>query len=252
MSLKPLRRLFGASGQPEEGPPVLEIDGREVPVSYRRNARARRIIMRMDKQGRGVVLTVPEAASLTKAHEFALSQSGWIWQRLQPETQDETPSLHGATIQIRGLAHTIEETGGRGVPVHIRDFPKPALMVRGDPKHLPRRITDFLKREAKTDLERASLAYARALGVSFNQLTVRDTTTRWGSCSSNGTLSFSWRLILAPPKVLDYVAAHEVAHLREMNHGPAFWELVYRHCPHTDWSRKWLRKQGQSLHKLQF
>jgi len=252
MSLKPLRRLFGSPGQPDEGPAFMEIDGREVPVSYRRNARARRIIMRMDKQGQGIVLTVPEATSLSKAYDFAVSQRGWIWQRLQPEAACETPSLHGTTITIRGVTHTIEKSQGRGMPVHIRDFPTPALMVRGDPQHLPRRVTDFLKREAKADLERAALAYSRATGVSFNQLTVRDTSTRWGSCSSNGTLSFSWRLVLAPSKVLDYVAAHEVAHLIEMNHGPGFWELVYRHCPHTDWSRNWLRKQGQSLHKLPF
>jgi predicted metal-dependent hydrolase len=252
MSLKPLRRIFGGSGQPDDGPPVLEIDGREVPISYRRNARARRIIMRMDTQGYGIVLTVPEGTSPSRAFDFARSQTGWIWQRLEREAPRQAPSLHGSTIIIRGVSHVIEQASGRGVPVHIRDFPTPALMVRGEPQHLPRRITDFLKREAKADLERTSLAYARTLGVSFNQITVRDTTTRWGSCSSNGTLSFSWRLILAPPKVLDYVAAHEVAHLLEMNHGPAFWELVYRHCPHTDWSRKWLRKQGQSLHKLPF
>lgn len=253
MSLKPLRRLIGGMTEPDEGPEVLPVDGRDVPVSYRRNARARRIIMRMDRRGQGIVLTVPDGTSFHRAFDFARSQSAWIWQRLEPETAPalERPgALEGVKLMIRGTEHSIMTAEGRGVPVHIRDLPHPALMVRGNPAHLPRRIIDFLKREAKADLERASLGYARAMDASFSQLTVRDTTSRWGSCSSNGTLSFSWRLIMAPPKVLDYVAAHEVAHLLEMNHGPDFWDLVYSHCAHTDWSRKWLRKHGHTLHKL--
>ena len=144
----------------------------------------------------------------------------------------------------------IEATTGRGAPVHIRDLPSPRLMVRGDAEHMQRRITDFLKREARRDLERASRGYAEAMQVEFMRLSVRDTTSRWGSCSSTGTLSYSWRLIMAPPKVLDYVCAHEVAHIEQMNHGPEFWKLVYRHCPHTDYARNWLKRHGQTLHKL--
>jgi len=160
-------------------------------------------------------------------------------------------------VESPAKAKTIEKYLGPGFVVkasvgHIRDLPSRALMVRGEPRHQPRRIIDFLKREAKADLERASQGYARAMDVRYSQLTVRDTTSRWGSCSSNGTLSFSWRLIMAPPRVLDYVAAHEIAHLMEMNHSPDFWAHVYRHCPHTDWSRKWLRKHGHTLHKLPF
>ncbi len=252
MSLKPLRRLIGGISEPDEAPATLEIDGRDVAVGYRRNARARRIIMRMDKRRHGIVLTVPEGTSLLRAYDFARTQTGWIWQRLEPEAAPDPASLEGLTITVRGLPHTIEQATGRGVPVHIRDLPTRALMVRGEARHLPRRIIDFLKREAKADLERASLAYARVMDARFSQLAVRDTTSRWGSCSSNGTLSFSWRLIMAPPRVLDYVAAHEVAHLLEMNHGPDFWGHVYRHCPHADWSRKWLRKHGHTLHKLPF
>ena len=252
MSLKPLRRLIGGISEPDEAPALLEIDGRDVAVSYRRNARARRIIMRMDKRGQGIMLTVPEGTSLHRAYEFARSQSGWIWQRLEPEDQPGPTTLEGLEIIVRGQSHSIEQASGRGAPVHIRDLPSPALMVRGEPRHQPRRIIDFLKREAKADLERASQGYARAMNVSYSQLTVRDTTSRWGSCSSNGTLSFSWRLIMAPPRVLDYVAAHEIAHLLEMNHSPDFWAHVYRHCPHAEWSRKWLRKHGHTLHKLPF
>ena len=250
MPLKPLKRLLGSNHLDDAAPSSILVDGRDVPILYRRNGKARRIIMRMDKQGQGIVLTVPDGTSFERAHEFARSQSAWIWQRLEPEQPDGPPDLDGVAITIRGVGHVIEVIDGRGVPVHIQDLPAPSLKVRGEPEHMSRRIIDFLKREAKADLERASLGYAHAMDVRFKSLSVRDTTTRWGSCSSSGTLSYSWRLIMAPPRVLDYVAAHEVAHIREMNHGPDFWDLVYRHCPHTDWSRKWLRKHGHTLHKL--
>ena len=251
MPIKHFRKLIGYALAEEAAPGSLQLDGREVPVRYRRNPRAQRIVMRMDKTGKGIVLTVPDGTSHARAHEFARSQSGWIWQRLEAASdQKDSGGLAGASIIVRGTSHVIIAAEGRGVPVHIRDLPEPSLMVRGEPEHMVRRITDFLKREAKADLERTSRAYADAMNVSFKTITVRDTTSRWGSCSSNGTLSYSWRLILAPPRVLDYVAAHEVAHLREMNHGPGFWELVYRHCPHTDMARKWLRKNGHTLHRL--
>jgi len=251
MPLTPLKRLINPASTDDEAPDTMVLDGRSVPVHYRRNARARRIIMRMDKQAQGIVLTVPEGTSFMRALEFARSQSGWIWQRLAPELPSEPADLHGLAITIRGVPHLVEVSDqGRGVPVHIQDLPSPTLKVRGAREHMPRRIIDFMKREARCDLERASDAYARAMGTTYKTLSVRDTTSRWGSCSSTGTLSYSWRLIMAPPKVLDYVAAHEVAHLLEMNHGPAFWALVHDNCPHTDWARRWLRKNGQTLHKL--
>ncbi len=249
MSLSPLKRLFTPDPGKPHGPDRLLVEGREVPVRYRANAQARRIIMRMEKDGRGIVLTVPPGTSGNAAHEFASSQAGWIWQRLafadqQPET------LVGCSVTIRGIEYVIEPASGRGTPVHIRDLPSPQLVVRGDAEHMRRRITDFLKREARRDLENASRGYADAMQVDFSRISVRDTTSRWGSCSSTGTLSYSWRLIMAPPKVLDYVCAHEVAHIEQMNHGPEFWNLVYRHCPHTDFARTWLKRHGHTLHKL--
>jgi predicted metal-dependent hydrolase len=250
MSLSPLKRLFASEPETLKGPDDLLIDGRKVSVRYRANAQAKRIIMRMEKNGLGIVLTVPPGTSGQSAHRFAQGQAGWIWQRLAPENLEQVPStLDGCSITIRDTEHVIETAPGRGVPVHIRDLPSPRLMVRGDAAHMRRRITDFLKREARRDLEYASRGYADAMQVDFKRLSVRDTTTRWGSCSSTGTLSYSWRLIMAPSCVLDYVCAHEVAHIEQMNHGPEFWKLVYRHCPHTDFARKWLKRQGHILHK---
>jgi predicted metal-dependent hydrolase len=115
---------------------------------------------------------------------------------------------------------------------------------------LPRRVLDFLKKQAREDLSNAIDFHAERLGVKPKSISIRDSKTRWGSCSSNGTLSFSWRIILAPSDILDYLAAHEVAHLREMNHSPRFWKLVEDTCPHTKQSRAWLKAHGAILHAL--
>ncbi|HLN39968.1 MAG TPA: SprT family zinc-dependent metalloprotease, partial [Xanthobacteraceae bacterium] len=123
------------------------------------------------------------------------------------------------------------------------------LCVAGNAPHLDRRVGDYLRREAKRELETASLKYAAALGVAAKRITVRDQSSRWGSCSTTGMLSFSWRLILAPSHVLDYLAAHEVAHLLEMNHSPRFWRLVQRLCPEHDRAKTWLDAHGADLHR---
>jgi len=115
---------------------------------------------------------------------------------------------------------------------------------------LKRRLADWLKREARRDLTLASERYAQAMAVSFHRLAIRDQASRWGSCSSDGSLSYSWRLILAPSFVLDYVAAHEVAHLKHMNHGVRFWRLVLTHCPMAPQARLWLRRHGVTLHRF--
>ena len=123
------------------------------------------------------------------------------------------------------------------------------LCVAGHAPHIDRRIGDFLRREAKRDLEAASLRYARALGLAIRRVTVRDQSSRWGSCSTTGMLSFSWRLILAPSQVLDYLAAHEVAHLVEMNHSAKFWRVVQRICPDHESAKAWLDAHGADLHR---
>ncbi len=130
--------------------------------------------------------------------------------------------------------------------------PRPAgqlLCVAGERAHLSRRLHDFLKREARRDLTEASRRYAAALDVSIGRITLRDTASRWGSCSSSGALSYSWRLIFAPPFVLDYLAAHEIAHRREMNHGPRFWKAVDMLYPDRERAERWLKVHGPELHR---
>jgi predicted metal-dependent hydrolase len=113
-------------------------------------------------------------------------------------------------------------------------------------------VKALFRLHARDALAAASDRYAHALGRTYARLSIRDTRSRWGSCSSQGTLMYSWRLIMAPPAVLDYVAAHEVAHLVEMNHQPAFWDVVAGICPDYATHRAWLRTHGDSLHRINF
>ena len=239
-----LRRPLGAAVRKTS----LTIDGEELPVILRRNRQARRFILRLDKTGTGIVVTVPEFANNSQAMEFAAAQAGWIQSQRRKQTPARTFS-DGQSFPLRGLDHTISHRpDGRGT-VWIDECDGPQLCIAGRPEHLPRRLKDWLKKQARLDLESASRKYGAAMGLEFSRITVRDQSSRWGSCSSNGTLSYSWRLILAPEFVLDYVAAHEVAHLREMNHGQRFWTLVETHCQDSDAARSWLKKNGRQLHR---
>jgi predicted metal-dependent hydrolase len=152
---------------------------------------------------------------------------------------------------LRGVPHRIvHRAGERGtVWTETRDSGEKVLCVAGGAEHTDRRVHDFLKREARKDLNKASLAYAADLGVRVRRVSIRDQSSRWGSCTSAGSLSYSWRLILAPPYVLDYLAAHEVAHLLEMNHSPRFWRVVGRICDHVDRAKRWLDTYGNDLHR---
>ena len=126
----------------------------------------------------------------------------------------------------------------------------PLICVTGERPHIARRVADFLKREARKDIEAAVARHAERLGVSPRRIALRDTASRWGSCSSTGRLNFSWRLILAPPEMLDYLAAHEVAHIVHMNHSPVFWKLTRRLFPETERAEAWLRRHGAGLHRF--
>ena len=160
------------------------------------------------------------------------------------------PIVPGAVVPLRGIAHRIHHLDKRGtVSVETVDG-VPSLVVAGDPAHLRRRVLDFLKREARRDLEPRVLIHAEALGVTVKAIRFRDQTSRWGSCTVTGHLSFSWRLIMAPPYVLDYLAAHEVAHLREMNHSRRFWRIVEALCRETRQARAWLNAEGAKLHAI--
>ncbi len=228
---------------------TVDFDGQIYPVRVRRHRQARRYTLRIHTAGREVVLTMPPRGSLREAHAFARSHGAWIAARLGRLPQ-AVPFAHGAVLPLRGIEHRIEHRRGvRGTVWLEQAAGQHLLCVAGDDAHVSRRVRDFLRREAKHDLEAASRRAAEALGVNFRRISMRDQSSRWGSCSSTGVLSYSWRLILAPDFVLEYLAAHEVAHLIEMNHSRRFWRLVERIYPHLGRAKTWLNSHGSDLHR---
>lgn len=165
-----------------------------------------------------------------------------------------TPFGDGTVVPLRGQPHRIVHRANERGTVWTENIVDGELLlcVAGRAPHVNRRVRDFLKREAKRELETASRRAAEKLGVAIKRVSVRDQSSRWGSCSSTGALSFSWRLILAPSFVLEYLAVHEVAHLVEMNHSPRFWRLVDQHCPDTARAKAWLKAHGSDLHRYAF
>ena len=219
-------------------------------IRLRRHRRARRYTLRIHPTDREAILTMPPRGTLAEAKEFAQLHGGWIAARLG-RLPKAAPFHVGTVVPLRGVAHRIvHRAGERGtVWVETRDSGEKVLCVAGDTEHMDRRVHDFLKREARKDLQKASLAYADELGVKVKRVSIRDQSSRWGSCTSAGSLSFSWRLILAPPYVLDYLAAHEVAHLVEMNHSARFWRVVAKVCSHVERAKSWLDTHGNDLHR---
>ncbi len=218
-------------------------------VRLRRHRQARRYTLRIHAATREVVLTMPPRGSLKEAKDFAQKHGGWIAARLG-RLPKAAPFAHGTIVPLRGVPHRIvHRRAARGTAWTENNGGERLLCVAGEAPHVDRRIADFLKREAKRDLEAASKRYAARLGVTVKRVSVRDQSSRWGSCSTTGVLSYSWRLILAPPFVLDYLAAHEVAHLVEMNHSRRFWRLVDTLCAFVPRAKTWLDVHGTDLHR---
>lgn len=225
--------------------------GQSFQVALRRRPTAKRITLRISNATGEVVLTIPERTDLATAQRFAESHGDWIATRLARVPERVSFDV-GAVVPLRGVPHrVVHRTGARGTTQATRGpNGEPILVVVGEAPHVPRRVREFLEAEARRDLTTAVKRHTAALGVAAKRITVRDTKSRWGSCSAKGALNFSWRLILAPPFVLDYLAAHEVAHLRELNHSHRFWSLTRHLCPKTDEAELWLKRHGSELHRF--
>jgi hypothetical protein len=226
---------------------LLKIEGRAVEVSVKLNPRARRLIVKVHPASGEVSVIAPSKRSLERALEFARGQTDWIARQLA-HVPSRVALVPGAHIPFRGKDHVIARGEELRIPVWV-DEDEAVIRIGGRLEHAPRRLLDFLKRQAKRELETRAISFAAQLGTKPTRITVRDTASRWGSCSSTRSLSFSWRLILAPPTVLDYVVAHEVAHLRQMNHGSAFWRLVRDLVGDVKRPQAWLRQHGMGLHR---
>ncbi|MBV9559833.1 MAG: M48 family metallopeptidase [Bradyrhizobium sp.] len=237
--------------RPAEPSTLLVKHGSQVfAIRLRRHRRARRYTLRIHPTDREAILTMPPRGTIAEARDFAQLHGGWIAARLG-RLPKAAPFQPGTVLPLRGTPHRIvHRAGERGtVWTEMRDSGEKVLCVAGGPEHTDRRIRDFLKREARKDLQKSAQYHAEALSVRVKRLSIRDQSSRWGSCTSAGSLSFSWRLILAPPYVLDYLAAHEVAHLVEMNHSPRFWRVVARICPSVERAKRWLDTHGNDLHR---
>ena len=217
-----------------------------VDVALRRSARARRFSLRVSRLDGRVTLSLPQGAREAEAMKFLAAQEGWLRAALARMPAQAAVGI-GSVLPVEGRMLTLLQGDGRST--RIADD---ALILPGDPDRAAVRAAAFLKVLARDRLSAACDLYAARLGRRFSTLSLRDTRSRWGSCTSDGGLMFSWRLIMAPPAVLQYVAAHEVAHLAQMNHSPAFWAVVQDLCPGYGLHRAWLRGQGQTLHAYRF
>ena len=224
----------------------IDIDGRQVPLIVRRHPRARRIILRVNTAGEGAVVTIPAHVDPADGLEMALRQSAWLGQRLD-NMGARTAFADGVRVPYLGQDYTVRHVPAARGTVWIEGE---EIHVAGDARHLTRRLGDWMKKQARAEITPLAHDKAARLNRSPSRITIRDTRTRWGSCSFKGCLSFSWRLVMAPLAVLDYVVAHEVAHLEHMNHGPEFWLAVDTLTTDARAGRDWLNDKGSALHRI--
>lgn len=244
-AIEPVRRGFGLHGAVLN---VADGQGHAIPVSVRVRENARRLILRVDRRTGTPMLTMPPRIAKRRAEAFLAEHVHWLEARLKarPETH---PLTTGAMVPIRGVPHRICHVPPFRGETRIENVDGQAcLLVHGDEAHVPTRVLRFLKAEALKDLTRAVAHYAPLLGVTIGNISIKDTRSRWGSCAARGNLAFSWRLILAPPFVLDYLAVHEVAHRREMNHSARYWQHVEHVMPDFMAAETWLKQHGPGLH----
>ncbi len=231
---------------PEPVSESIKVGSPEIIVELRRSTRARRMTLRLSNATGLATLTLPKRASLTEARLFAERQQEWLRKHMAKRPERNIIAL-GQSLPIRGITTELVQGAGRLVTLDAA-----RLCIPGNPDLAARKLQGWLKAQARVDLTTASQFYATKLGKPFTSISLRDTRSRWGSCSTAGALMYSWRLILAPASVLDYVAAHEVAHLKVMNHSADFWTEVARLKPTFKQDRDWLRKNGPSLHAFEF
>lgn len=228
-----------------DSPHILEIDGQAVTLRLRRSARARRVSLRIDHATGEAVLVLPARMAEARGLRFAAEHVDWLRRRLAA-LPPRVPFAEGAVLPLLGADHVVRHRPEqrRGVWTEAG-----AINVSGRAEHLARRLRDWLRHQALAETSTRAHAMAAGLGRRIAAVAVRDTRSRWGSCTAEGRLAFSWRLLLCPEAVLDYVVAHEVAHLAHLDHGPAFWRLVDDLAPGSETARRWLRRHGPALHR---
>lgn len=244
----------------------IALENCDIPIKFRRHPKARRLTLRVSSTDRSAIVTVPSFCTDKETISFLENNRNWLFEQFE-KLPEAAPFKHESIIPLRGEPHKLIFAGqsrGKGV-VWIENSQKelgvsddasigeeqrlPEIHINGTEQFAPRRLTRWLIDQARKDLQERSKWHADNLELKYQKIMIKDQRSRWGSCSSRGILSYSWRLILAPFEVLDYVAAHEVAHLAEMNHGPDFWALVEQTLPTYRDAKTWLRDHGSDLHR---
>ena len=226
--------------------PEVNIEGERVPVRIHRNNRAKRISMRADAVKREIRITMPPYTPTNVALDFVAKKREWIATRLN-SVADAAPIAPGSEIAFEGEGYVIEwrEEWPRSVKCAGG-----RLLLGGPESSVEARILRWLRAEARRVYTEEISYYCAKANDPVPRLSLGDPRSRWGSCSPDKSLAFSWRLVMAPDFIQDYVAAHEVAHLRHMNHGPLFWRLVDELTPHTRTAIPWLRTEGARLLRI--
>jgi len=228
---------------PASPPADCPIDPAGVPVEWRRHQRARWVSLRVDPAKGVVIITLPPKGGRKAGLDLLRQHATWIAERRRA-LPHARPFVDGGELPFAGevlrIRHEPDAKGG----VWISEA---GVHVSGDAAFLSRRLTDFLRAEAGRRIGALARVKAAAIEERIARIAIKDTVTRWGSCAPDGTLAFCWRLVMAPVFVQDYVSAHEVAHLRHMNHGPKFWDLVAHLTPHRREAVAWLRREGPAL-----
>ncbi|MHC5306190.1 M48 family metallopeptidase [Bartonella sp. LJL80] len=232
------------------------LSDRILPLRVSESQRAKRLTLRIETGGKALRVTTPPATKAAEVMRFVERHRGWIESRIArlPPPQD-TPMLKaGAFLPIFGIPHEIVHKDGRGTAEIVAETQdRPAhIIVYGDAAHLPRRLSAALIKQAEQTIAPLVAKHAATVGRKPVSIRYKDTKSRWGSCSADGHLSFSWRIIMAPKGVINYLVAHETAHLIEMNHSPRFWALCEKLCPESKRYQAWLKRNGQALHAIDF
>jgi predicted metal-dependent hydrolase len=221
----------------------LEIGEHSLELVIQSHKRAKRLRMRCDPYLKKVYLTCPVYARPKDINKFFEISQDWLLQQLQ-NSVSRTEFKHGATIPILGVQYLIQHQASRATQIRLDDT---ILHVAGDESRIGAMIQKWLRFHALGVLKDKSHEMAQKIGKSVNNVKVRELKSLWGSCAADGSLTYSWRLVMAPAFVLDYICAHEVSHLKERNHGPRFWALVEEICPDYKTAKAWLRKEGKAL-----
>lgn len=234
-----------ARGTAREKHLTLTLDGRPIRLVVRKNPRAKRIIVRLVDHGDRVSVTIPSRTAFDEGIAAAERNADWIIHRLDA-VPPRMAFADGAVIPVLGRDHAIRHRPG--APGDVQPIDRD-IVVGGPDSLVARRVERWLKSRARGEISARVDQKTERLGRPAGRITLRDTRSRWGSCSAQGNLSFCWRLVMAPEAVLDYVVAHEVAHLAFPNHGPEFWRTVATLTDDVEGSRRWLRRHGRSLHR---